>query len=144
MIMTTRQYVDHYANDRRLKEGDKENPVLTFLEDLFKNKVVLFIGYGLEELEILEYIIVKTRDLKAKGQQPRHFLLQGFFSHERELMVSLRTYYRDCGIELISYLKDKKGWDQLLDVLDHFASNVQASGPMVSQEFKEMEGLLND
>jgi hypothetical protein len=80
MIITTRDYVKHYASARWSKTG-VENPVLTFLEDLFRNKTVLFIGYGLEELEILEFVIEKTRDFRAEGLQPRHFILQGFFSH---------------------------------------------------------------
>jgi SIR2-like domain len=143
MIITTRDYVKHYANDRRLKASDDENPVLTFLEDLFKNKTVLFIGYGLDELEILEYVILKTRNLKAPGLQPRHFILQGFFSHERELMLGFKRYYRECDIELLPFLKDQKGWDQLLDVLDDLANKLPASELAVLQELKEMEGLLD-
>lgn len=143
MILTTQQYVQHYANDRRKSEGDAENLVLTFLEDLFRNKTVLFIGYGLDELEILEYIIVKKRMPAPPGLQPRHFLLQGFYSHERQLMVSMRTYYRECGVELLPFLKDQRGWAQLIDVLDTFARVIPASGPLVLQDFKEMEALLN-
>ena len=143
MILTTQQYVLHYANDRRMRDGDTENLVLTFLEDLFKNKTVLFIGYGLDELEILEYIIVKRRVRTESGLQPPHYLLQGFYSHERELMVSMRTYLRDCGIELLPFLKDQRSWEQLIDVLEAFARLAPASGPVVLQELKEMEALLN-
>ena len=142
MILTTRQYVQHYANDRRSKDSDPENFVLTFLENLFKNKTVLFVGYGLDELEILEYIIVKARATKEQSLQ-QHFLLQGFYSHERELMVSMRTYYRECGIELLPFLKDQKGWGQLIIVLESFGHSVPASKPLVLQELKEMEALLN-
>ena len=138
MILTTPHYVQHYANDRK----SQENIVLTFLEDLFRDKTVLFIGYGLAELEILEYLIVKTRT-KEKGLQPRHFLLQGFYSHERELMVSMRTYYRECGIELVPFLKDKGGWEQLVNVLESWSKTVPASAPLVSQQLKEMESLLD-
>lgn len=143
MIITTRDYVSHYANDRRLKPSDPENPVLTFLDDLFRMKTVLFIGYGLDELEILEYVILKTRQFKTPGEQPRHFILQPFFSHERELMLSMKRYYRDCGIDLLPFLKDQKGFDQLIDVLDEFARAVPASSLPVLQEFAEMETLLN-
>lgn len=144
MVITTRDYVTHYANDRRLKPSDPENPVLTFLDDLFRTKTVLFVGYGLDELEILEYVILKTRQLKIPDTQPRHFILQGFFSHERELMLSMRRYYHDCGIELLPFLKDQKGFDQLIEVLDEFARAVPASSLAVLQEFEEMEALLND
>jgi hypothetical protein len=139
MILTTPHYVQHYANDRK----SQENTVLTFLEDLFREKTVLFIGYGLAELEILEYLIVKTRT-RDKTLQPRHFLLQGFYSHERELMASMRTYYRDCGIELVPFLKDDGGWEQLINVLESWAKEVPASAPLVSQQLREMESLLDD
>ncbi|HXH91695.1 MAG TPA: SIR2 family protein [Thermoanaerobaculia bacterium] len=143
MIITTRHYVKHYENDRRLKTTDAENPVLTFLEFLFRTKTVLFIGYGLEELEILEYVILKTRDLKTPNAQPRHFILQGYFSHQRELMLSMRRYYRDCGIELLPFLMDPRGHEQLIEVLDAFARTVPPSTLAVLQEFEEMETLLN-
>lgn len=142
MILTTPQYVQHYANDRRSADDFLENYVLTFLEYLFENKTVLFVGYGLAELEILEYVIVKAGRKKVKGLQPKHFLLQGFYSHERELMASMRTYYRECGIELVPFLKDQEGWTQLIDVLESFGDSIPTSRPTVVQEFKEMEALL--
>ena len=143
MILTTPQYVQHYANDRRSNTNRPENRTLTFLEYLFQNKTVLFVGYGLAELEILEYIITKARPTGAHHLQPRHFLLQGFYSHERELMKSMRTYYRECGIALISYLMDQEGWAQLTNVLQSFGDLIPASTPMVSQELKEMGALLD-
>lgn len=60
MILTVSDYLNHYANDReKSKDSDKENRVLTFLTDLFNKNTLLFIGYGLEELQILEYILLK-------------------------------------------------------------------------------------
>ena len=139
--MTTPDYVQHYANDRGTADGNRENYVLTFLEHLFAQKTVLFVGYGLDELEILEYVILKART--TRGVEVRHFLLQGFFSHERELMVSLSAYYRECGIHLISYLKDQEGWGQLVHVLESFGNSVPASSIAYLQEFNEMEALLD-
>lgn len=143
MILTTAHYVHHYANDRQANARDQENYVLTFLEHLFAHKNVLFVGYGLSELEILEYIIVKARTTVNPDLHPKHFLLQGFFSHERELMDNLSTYYQECGIRLVPFLKDLRGWEQLIDVLDSFARSVPASTVNVLQQFKEMEALLN-
>ncbi len=39
MIVTTRDYIRHYANDRSSFDPDKENRVLTFLEYLFDKKL---------------------------------------------------------------------------------------------------------
>ena len=144
MILTTPDYIRHYANDRRSRYPDHQNYVLTFLEHLFRNKTVLFIGYGLEELEILEYIIIKAPTTDGSVVLPRHFLLQGYFSHERELMVNMRRYYRECGVELLPFLRDQEDWMQLVYVLKAFARSVPASSLTVLQQFREMEDLLNE
>jgi hypothetical protein len=145
MILTTQHYVRHYANDRRGNGPEGENRVLTFLGFLFSEKNVLFVGYGLEELEILEYVIGKARLMSEPGKtEMRHFLLQGFFAHEEELVRSLSNYYAECGIELIPFLRDQKDWDQLLDVLEEYARIAPAGAPLNVQIFKEMEALLNE
>ncbi|MFK7776943.1 MAG: SIR2 family protein [Gimesia sp.] len=145
MIYTTQQYVKHYANDHRVDDPEKENRVLTFLESLFKEKTVVFIGYGLEELEILEYVILKARRMPGTDRHEiKHYLVQGFFSHQRLLMESMKQYYQDeCGIELIPFLRDEKDWDALLDVVGELAEKVPCRELMRLQEFKEMEGLLD-
>jgi hypothetical protein len=144
MIVTTPHYVRHYANDR-MTDGGKENNVLTFLTYLFAEKSVLFVGYGLEELEILEYVIGKARLIEETGpREMKHFLLQGFFSHEAELARSLEEYYRECGIELIPFLRDEKDWEQLIDVLENFGRLAPAGPPLPVQKLKEMEALLDN
>ena len=53
MVLTTRDYVDRYASHQPNGREEWENPYLSFLQHLFRRRSVLFIGYGLEELEIL-------------------------------------------------------------------------------------------
>ena len=143
MILTTQDYVRHYANDRFPRGARTENNVLTFLEFLFTERNVLFVGYGLEELEILEYVITKSRLTGEPGHREiRHFLLQGFFSHEHEVARSLVPYYRGCGIELIPFLRDNQDWDQLIDVLGNFGRLAPVGPPLKIQTLKEMEALL--
>ncbi|PLY13888.1 MAG: hypothetical protein C0631_12745 [Sedimenticola sp.] len=146
MILTTQDYVRHYANDRFATSAEEENLVLTFLDNLFnKEKTVLFLGYGLEELEILEYVILKARHTSGPAQcEARHYILQGFFSHEYELMRGLTRYYlSECGIQLLPFLRDQNDRMQLLNVLEHYAEHMPASELMYLQEFREMEGLLD-
>ncbi len=143
MILTTRHYLQHYANDRRTTDHDPENYVLTFLEHLFTHKTVLFVGYGLDELEVLEYIVVKAPAAQKSGLQPRHFLLQGFYSHERALMENMRIYYREFGIQIIPFLKDTRDWGQLIHVLDAFARSLPASTSTHLRDFRDMEALLD-
>ncbi len=146
MLVTTRQYIKRYANDHRTGDANTENRALTFLEHLFEHYTVLFIGYGLEELEILEYVIHKARgQSNASDNEARHFLLEGFFSHETTLLRGMETYYlHECGIQLIPFLRDQKDRQQLLDVLEDFAQRMPASAPLVLQQGQVLEDLARE
>jgi SIR2-like protein len=144
MIMTTRDYIQRYANDRGSDDPESENRTLTFLASLFQNKTVLFVGYGLDDLEILEYVIQKARQQSiSERPQARHFMLQGYFEHEYELMRSLTQYYAQCDIELIPFRRDQKDWGQLTEVLEAFAAAMPATAPLGLQVQMEMESYLD-
>jgi hypothetical protein len=141
MIMTTSDYINQYAAYNRSSfDPQTENSVLTFLDFLFRHRTVLFIGYGLEELEILEYVL--TKGPRGTGEV-RHYMLQGYFSHEENLVRNMDIYYRnECGIEQLPFRRDEKDWEQLLDVIEKFADGMPASNPLVQQEMQDMENLL--
>jgi hypothetical protein len=144
MIMTTRDYIGRYANDRRGDDPALENRTLTFLEFLFQRKTVLFVGYGLDDLEILEYVVQKARQQVSSEQpQARHFMLQGYFAHEYELMRSMKLYYSQCDIELIAFRRDQRDWQQLIEVLEAFAAAMPANTPLGLQKQVDMEALLD-
>ena len=106
---------------------------------------MLFVGYGLDELEILEYVILKAgKCLNANSGGPRHYILQGFFSHEEVLLRNFSSYYlNECAVQLIPFRRDDKDFGQLLDVLEDFAKKIPAVPPLVLQRAQEMEDLLN-
>ena len=85
----------------------------------------------------------RTSSANTGNTEMRHFLIQGFFSHEEALARSLSNYYAECGIELIPFLRDQKDWDQLIDVLEEYAQLSPAGAPLNVQVLKEMEDLLN-
>lgn len=141
MVLTTKDYTERYSNDR----GDTENLVLTFLENLFKERCVLFIGYGLEELEILEYIIQKSGKAPSTPKSEiRHFILQGFFTHEQLMADAMADYYsKECGIQLLPFSKDQNDWKQLLSVIEDFSTKIPVGKTLLVQDFQDMEALLN-
>jgi len=143
MVLTTSDYIDRYSGyGRSPSDPQTENRVLTFLDHLFNYKTVLFVGYGLEELEVLEYILEKG--VRRTGEA-RHYMLQGFYSHQEMLMQTYASYYlSECGIDLISFRRDEKDWDQLAAVLADFAREMPATSPMILQQMQEMAGLLNE
>jgi len=146
MILTTHDYIRRYGSDHRTGDATTENRALTFLEHLFEHHTVLFIGYGLEELEILEYVILKARrEAKTAENEARHFLLQGFFSHQATLRDRLESYYlRECGIQLVPFLRDQKDHEQLLSILEEFAQVMPVSTPLVLHQEQVLEDLARE
>jgi len=150
MVFTTAHYLERYAGHRIETAGSTENPYLTFLQFLFKNRTALFVGYGLGELELLEYVVQKVREARPAGApvatnalEPQHYLLQGFFAHEAHLLKSLQDYYyRECGIGLLPYSREAQGWGQLVSVLEYLAREIPSGPVLPLQQRQEMEALL--
>ncbi len=143
MALTTVDYLKRYSSHRIDGTTDRENPLLTFLQTLFQLKNVLFIGYSLGELEVLEYIVQKGIEKGAvTDEAPRHYVLQGFFSHEIELARSLESYFRQFRIGLLPFSRDERDWNQLAEVIRYFATEIPPGPALALPARLEMEALL--
>lgn len=144
MVLTTVDYLQLYAS-HRVDGLDRENPYLTFLQELFKQKNVLFIGYGLNELEILEYVVQKGIGKQETNSRDdhEHNIIQGFFSHEVELARSLENYFANFGIGLLPFSRDESDWEQLADVVTYLARQIPPGPPLALSRRREMEELLS-
>ncbi len=132
MIVTTKDYLEHYDNDN----------VQTFLRNLFEQKSVLFIGYGLEEVEILEHIL--RRGHAGKMVQGTLYSLQGFFKSEEPLYLKLHEYYlKSFGVNLIGFIKDFKKYKQLDDIIINWSNKIEVNDPALSEDLDFMEKTLN-
>lgn len=143
--LTTIHYLERYASHRINgdRDAEKENPFLTFLQTLFKLKNVVFIGYGLNELEVLEYVIEKGIHRRPDNkEEPQHYVLQGFFTHEVELARSLESYFIQFGIGLLPFSRDGRDWDQLVDVISYLAHEIPPGPVAALPRRREMEELL--
>ena len=110
-----------------------------FLEAVFNAYTVLFLGYGLEEYEILEFIIGKS---DRRKNELKHFMLYPIFRNEVNLLELQRKYYADLGIYLIPYPKDENGYDQLTAVINEWSKQI---GPVSRpQGFFERIKLIDE
>lgn len=115
LIFTVSEYMERYTNPE-YKEFRR------FLERIFREYTVLFLGYGLEEFEILDFIL---RDAPRNyGIAPRHFMLSPFYSGEGNILRYEQTYYNDLNIKIIAYEKDYKGYQQLTEVIRHWNQEI--------------------
>jgi hypothetical protein len=94
-------------------------------------------------LEILEYIIQKSIKPSGSNEEPRHYVLQGFFSYELELARSLESYFNQFGIGLLPFSRDNLDWDQLVDVIAYLAQELPSNPQLALSKRNEMEALLS-
>ena len=114
MIYAMKDYLRHYDDPS----------VNTFLKDLFDNKTVVFIGYGLNESELLEHIL-RRGGAKRLSHQRTLFKLQGFPSHRSGQYKFLRRYYEDSfGIHLLGFLSVDEKYSNLDQIIKTWANRI--------------------
>jgi len=131
MVITTKDYLEHYSSAE----------VQEFLKYLFEKKTVLFLGYGLEEIEVLEYILRRGKVVPRVGDEPtRRYILQGFFNAEMTLFELLSKYYRESfDTELIGFPKDYKNYHHQVEILAAWSKKLKFGGVALVDEVMAME-----
>ena len=133
MIVTTKDYLDHYDNEF----------VQEFLSALFEQKTVLFIGYGLDEAEILEHVLRQNGVQKSKER--KRFILQGYFLNQKPLYEKLYNYYRNSfGIHVVGFVRDHKDYRQQEDILKEWGPRISVKPPSLATELEMMDKVLGD
>ncbi|BCD68812.1 SIR2 family protein [Nitratiruptor sp. YY09-18] len=149
IIFTVSDYIRRY-NQKTFKK---------FLEKIFEEYTVLFLGYGLAEFELLDFLITKY-DKYSERKELKHFILIPFYRGEENILSFERYYYNSMGIEVIPYEKDEKGYEQLYEVLQNWNKEInQVSGYLYdtyeylkklaysykkSEEYKVFQLIKND
>lgn len=120
MVISLKHYIEHYADPR----------VQAFLSAMFKNHTVLFVGYGLAELEVLDNIIRSNESLRSGTSEPRHFLLYPCRSTESAQTRFIKRFFHDqCGVRVIPYLIDAKGYQEVIEVFKGWSSELDVRDP---------------
>lgn len=131
MIITAKDYLEHYGKEK----------VRVLLKYLFSNHVVLFLGYGLEEVEILEHILRWGEAQKASER--RKFTLQGFFRSEQPLYENLYKYYESSfGIHLIGFERDKENYGAQERIIKSWAERIEIKKRPLADDVEFMNEVL--
>ena len=131
MVITTKEYLEHY---------DHEN-VQHFLRELFAKKIVLFIGYGLEEAEILEHVL--RRGTVESTKDRRRFALQGYFRSQEPLYKNLHQYYeKSFGVHLIGFIRDHEDYAQQEAIIRDWVPQIQVKKPKLDADIARMNEVL--
>ena len=113
MVITERDYHEHYESPNIKK----------FLECLFKEKIVLFLGYGLSEEEILKWVFNHKKDRKIYGMNL--FLLSGFEADEQRIYEDNYKYYKDnFSIKLLRFIMDNRKHGAIVDTIKRWVDQM--------------------
>jgi len=133
MIITTGDYLSHYDNEF----------VKVFLTNLFDKYTVVFLGYGLEEIDIFEYILKKGQTKKESTR--KRFYLEGFFGYQEELCKNLIDYYSVYfGVHLLGFKRDKNDFNQLTEILKKWSSELKVNSPALVDDLSFIDEVLNN
>lgn len=116
----------------------------TFLNTIFSDFVVLFVGYGLGEFEVIDFLISKN-DLdiiKSEKSKKENFILLPFFQNEENILEFEQFYYQSLGIRVIPYAKDENGYNQLFNVLKNWNEKISYDTPVVIELNKKISDVI--
>lgn len=135
MIVATGEYLEHYDSEA----------VRVFLQHLFATKTVLFLGYGLEEAEILEHILRRGGTGLAEAQARRRFALQGFFRSQDPLYRKLHHYYeKTFGVHVVGFVRDFQDYGQQELILTSWARQLEIRPPSMLEDVQQIQKVLGD
>lgn len=127
IVISVKDYLDRY-NDARFQ---------TFLRKIFSEKVILFIGYGLNEFEVLDFLIAKSRGYSLP--EAKHFILLPYYRGEETLLEYEEHYFSQFGISVIPYLKDEKGYGQIYDIVKKWNRDITLQTRFLHDAYDELK-----
>lgn len=127
LVFTVRDYINRYRDDK-FKE---------FLVRIFDRYTVLFVGYGMNEFELLDFIVTKYGSASAK--ELKHFILRPFYSGEETALKFEQSYYNNMGVSVIPFRKDENGYNQLYEVIKDWNSKLNKTSTYLYSSYKEIE-----
>ncbi len=127
LVFTTKRYIEIYTN-AKFNE---------FIEEFFNQYTVLFVGYGLEEIELLERIFKSTHT-------EQKFYLRGYFEHEKRVVEFEKKYFGGIGVNVIPFSKDKNGYEQLKVIIGEWKKDADITTYNIQNSFADIDDALEN
>jgi len=127
LIFTVEGYLKRYTDAEYGK----------FLEEIFTKYTVLFLGYGLSEFELMDYLFTSISPTGNK-----HFFLKDYYTHEQRIYEFDQLYFNDLGIDLIPYSKDDNGFEQLPIIIKSWVDEIKAKSLVPVAVYDDIDDAL--
>lgn len=123
-VLTTAEYVKQYRDEDGLKG---------FLEKIFKEYTVLFIGYGVQEFEVLEHCL--------KNSILVHYALIATNMGEVNLFRIRKAYFEDVQVKAIPFYLDFHHYNRLFFVLKSWIEEIKT---LKSKHFYDVSKQIDE
>lgn len=122
LAMTVDEYIDRYQ-DKNFRGFLEE----AFFDDKY---CFLFIGYGVDEMEIIDFMIQRySKGVKSlRGFLHRFYILLPFFHNEEPLFKYEQLYFDQINMTVIPYSINAKGYYQIDEVLSSWRKAFEEYG----------------
>jgi len=127
VVFTVPTYFTRYRNPK----------FKAFLKQIFAIYSIVFLGYGLEEFEILDFLMETFSEEHSQGN---HWILLPYYESEGYLKDYDEEYFSSLGINVIGYKKDQEGYRQLYKVIKKWNSEIKE---ISNQVFKKQTKMMN-
>lgn len=110
LVMTIDEYVKRYQNVN----------IASFLKHIFFDPSfrLLFMGYGIDELEIIDYMVEKySYSMQKPKLLYKNYILMPTFRNEAEILKHESIYFNKLEMSVIPYAIDDIGYDQLYELI---------------------------
>ncbi len=131
LVFSVDEYIRHY----------RKKQVRAFLQELFTKYTILFVGYGLAELQLLEYLIIGNE--KDDGAV-RHFYLLPMYKGEENLLEFQQAYFKKLGIQGIAYDITDNGYEQLYHVIKAWQTEINLTSRSLASTYEFIERVAAD
>lgn len=131
LVFTTSGYLNRY----------RDKDYQRFLRTLFSEYVVLFIGYGLSEFELLDFLMLKSDDSNSNIEQ-KHFALMSYKADEKELSKYYDLYFKELNIKTIPYLVENNNYEILSDIIDAWQKQIADTTFLISNTVEDLNNIV--
>lgn len=118
MVISNEDYINRYGyNISSYSENPSHRVYSKFLKNVFEGKyTILFMGYGLEEIEILQYMFENTLEKNPNDANNRFMLLGGYASDYGYIDILSQYYFDNYGVTILPYDITEEGYDKEIEM----------------------------
>lgn len=132
LVFTIDRYIERY----------NEKGFVEFLRQLYEEYTVLFVGYGMNEFEQLDFVIRKAAE--GNKNAVNRFILLPFYKGEDGIFDFEKNYYGSMGVQLIGYEKDINGYEQLYQVIQNWNKEINQLSTYLYNSLQKLEDAANN